>query len=122
MHGKPPERLFVREIRSILLWGAALPLAILALAWPTRGASFALLCCYLILYWRLRRYAAHRGWTPSDAQLYARWCILSKFPMLIGLMRCWFDRIAHRPKQLIEYKGPERTDPHGIPCSSTSGK
>jgi glycosyltransferase involved in cell wall biosynthesis len=122
MHGKPPERLFVREIRSILLWGAVLPLSILVLAWPTRGASFALLCGYFILYWRLRRYGAHRGWIPSDARLYARWCILGKFPMLIGLMRYWFDRIAHRPKQLIEYKDPERADPHGIPCSSTSGQ
>ena len=36
LHGKPPERHYVREVRSILFWGLALPLAILVLAWPTR--------------------------------------------------------------------------------------
>ena len=36
LHGKPPERHYVRDVRSILFWGLALPLAILILAWPTR--------------------------------------------------------------------------------------
>jgi glycosyltransferase involved in cell wall biosynthesis len=120
MHGKPPERLFVRDVRSILVWGSLLPFAIL-LAWPTRGASFALLAGYLFLYLRVRKYAASRGWTPADARLYARWCVLAKFPMLIGLVRYCFHRIARRPKRLIEYKGPERPVPQGVPCSSTSG-
>ena len=39
LHGGPPERHFVRDVRSMLFWGVAVPLAILILAWPTRGAS-----------------------------------------------------------------------------------
>jgi glycosyltransferase involved in cell wall biosynthesis len=122
MHGKPPERLFVREVRSILLWGAILPLAILILAWPTRCASFALLSGYFVLYWRVRRYAASRGWSPVDARLYAHWCTLATFPTVIGLVLCWVRRIARRPRRLIEYKGPERAVPQSVPYSSTFGK
>ena len=120
MHGKPPERLFVREIRSILLWGAALPLSILVLAWPTRVRS----PFHAVISSCIGAFAdtGPIGDGYLRMRLYARWCILGKFPMLIGLMRCWFDRIAHCPKQLIEYKDPERADPHGIPCSSTSGQ
>jgi hypothetical protein len=122
MHGKSSERLFVHDVHSIMLWGAVLPLAVLVLAWPTRGASLALLCCYFILYWRCRQYATRRGWTPSNARLYAQSCTVAKFPMLIGLMSYWFQRITRRPKQIIEYKGPERIDPHRMPGSSTSAK
>ena len=38
-HGGGPERHFVREVRSILFWGAGLPAAAAALAWPTWGLS-----------------------------------------------------------------------------------
>jgi GT2 family glycosyltransferase len=122
LHGRPPERFYVRDVRSIWLWGAALPLIIVVLAWPTQGASFALLFGYFVLYWRVRRYASGRGWAPSIARLYSLSCVLAKFPMLIGLMSYWFRRIARRPKQLIEYKGPERADPHRMLCASTSAK
>jgi GT2 family glycosyltransferase len=105
MHGKPPERFFVRDVRSILLWGAALPLVILVLAWPTRGASFVLLGGYLLLYWRVRRYGGRRGWSTANARLYALFCVLAKFPMLVGLIFYWASRIARGPKPLIEYKG-----------------
>lgn len=121
MHGKRPERLFVRDIRSILIWGAVLPLAVLVLAWPTQGASLVLLCGYLVLYQRIRRYAVRRGWSGPDARLYALSCIVAKFPMFIGLIFYGFHRVARRPKRLIEYKGPERAVSQSVPCSSTLG-
>jgi GT2 family glycosyltransferase len=110
LHGKPPERHCIREVRSIVSWGILLPLVVLALAWPTRGASLALLSGYLLLYWRIRRYAASRGWSASDARLFAFWCILASFPMAIGLVIYWFRLIANRPKRIIEYKGPGKAD------------
>ena len=117
MHGRAPERLFVRDVGSILLWAVILPLTILILAWPTRGISLVLLSCYFILYWRIRRYGVRRGWSPSDARLYAQSCALAKFPMLMGLISYCFHQITRRPKQLIEYKGPEKLDARGIPCT-----
>jgi glycosyltransferase involved in cell wall biosynthesis len=104
LHGKPPERHYVREVRSILLWGFAVPLLTLILIWPTRGASIALLGAYLVLYWRIRRYGARRGWSVANARLYALWCILAKFPMLLGLIFFWLRRTTRRPETIIEHK------------------
>ncbi len=110
LHGRSPERHFVRDVRSILFWGLAVPLAILLLAWPTRGASLIFLGGYILLYWRIRRYGARRGWSAPDARLYALWCVLSKFPMLIGLFVYWYRRITRHPKRIIEYKGAGKAD------------
>jgi GT2 family glycosyltransferase len=105
LHGKPPERLYVREVRSIVFWGMVLPFLAICLAWPTRGASLALLAGYAVLYWRIWRYARRRGWSVRDAHLYAFWGVLTKFPLAVGLLIYWFRLIARRPKQIIEYKG-----------------
>jgi len=122
MHGKPPERLFVRELRSVLFWGGALPLAALILAWPTHGASVALLFGYVVLYWRIRRYAVRRGWSPSDARLYAQLVTLATFPTVIGVMKYWLHWITRRPKELIEYKGPQAADRRRMPSATASDR
>jgi GT2 family glycosyltransferase len=115
LHGRTPKRHFVRDVCSVLFWGLALPLISLVLAWPTRGGSLILLSAYVLLYWRIRRYAARRGWSASDARLYAIWCVLSKFPMFIGLFVYWYRHLARRPKRIIEYKGTESPNLHGDP-------
>lgn len=106
LHGKSPERHFVRQNMSILGWGAVLPLIVLVLALPSRGASLILLALYLFSCWRVYQYGIQREWSDADARLYAFSCVLAKFPMLIGLITYWFRRITHRSKKLIEYKGP----------------
>ena len=63
LHGRSPERLYVRDVRSIVLWGMVLPLLAVGLAWPTYGASLVLLAGYPVLYWRVRRYGRKRGWS-----------------------------------------------------------
>jgi glycosyltransferase involved in cell wall biosynthesis len=105
LHGKPPERHCVRDVRSALFWGVGLPLLILVLAWPTRGASLLLLSSYLVLYWRTQRYGLRRGWSVPDARLYAFWCVLSRFPNALGVIIYWFRQMTRRPARLIEYKG-----------------
>jgi GT2 family glycosyltransferase len=105
LHGNPPERHYVREVRSILFWGLILPALILALAWSTRGASLVLLLGYLYLYGRIHRYGIGRGWSAAQAQLYARWCILGKFPLAWGLIVYGFRRLTRQQRRIIEYKG-----------------
>ena len=39
MHGKPPEKHFLRERRRLVLWGFAIPVLILGAAWPTTAWS-----------------------------------------------------------------------------------
>jgi GT2 family glycosyltransferase len=105
LHGRPPERLYVREVRSIVFWAMVLPLLVVGFAWSTRGASLALLIAYPVLCWRVWRYGHKRGWTPANARLFAFWVVLAKFPLAVGLLVYWFRLIARRPKQIIEYKG-----------------
>src|SRR5262249_27869750 len=105
LHGGPPQRHWVREVRSIGFWGLVLPALILALALPTRGASLARLAGYPSLSVRPHRYGIRRGWSEPEARLFARWCVLSEFPLALGLIVYWFRRLTGRQRRIIEYKG-----------------
>jgi cellulose synthase/poly-beta-1,6-N-acetylglucosamine synthase-like glycosyltransferase len=118
LHGRPPERFFVREVRSIVFWAMVLPLLMLVFAWPTRGLSLLLLAGYPLLYARVVRYGTRRGWSVSNARLYAFWTVLAKFPMAIGCLVYWFRLLARRPQRIIEYKGVG-TDRFGHNLSSS---
>jgi hypothetical protein len=38
--------------------------------------------------------------------VFARYCVLSKFPQAAGQLRYWRNRLSGRANRLIEYKGP----------------
>jgi GT2 family glycosyltransferase len=103
-HGWSPDRHCVPEARSIAFWGGFVPLLAAAAAWPTRGASLVLLAGYPLLTRRIVRRARARGLSPHDAQLYARFCVLAKFPQVLGMTRYWFGRLVGIGSRLIEYK------------------
>ncbi len=109
MYGRTPERHFVRQTRSTILWGIVLPLVSLGLAWPTRGASLLLMAGYPMLFWRTYNfYATQRGWPSADARLYAFWIVLAKVPQAVGLLRYWIGRSIGRRCPVIDYRGPSR--------------
>ncbi|MGO9919208.1 MAG: glycosyltransferase [Isosphaeraceae bacterium] len=112
-HGGAPERHFVRQTGSTIVWGLCVPLLAFSLAWPTHGASLLILVGYLFLYWRIKRYGLNRGWSAQSARLYALACVLAKFPLLVGLFIYAFRRIAQRPTQIIEYKRAGAVIPNG---------
>ena len=99
------ERHFVRQFRSTLLWGLLLPLLAVGLAWPTRGISLGLFLGYAILFWRTERYyRLNRCWPAADARLYAAFCVVAKFPQVVGIATYWSRRIRGKPTQIIEYR------------------
>jgi glycosyltransferase involved in cell wall biosynthesis len=87
-HGVSFGRYWLREVRSSLFWGIALPLLILGLAWPTRGASLLLALAYPLQIVRIARRHRKAGMPPRDAWLYGWACTLWEFPHALGLM--WF--------------------------------
>lgn len=105
LHGAPPERLWLRKNASIAFSGLAVPLAVLALAWPTRGASLLLLAWYPTSIWRTYRASLRRGLAARDARAWAISCSLSNFPHLVGQLTYVAGRLRRRPTPLIEYKG-----------------
>jgi len=86
LHGDSPQQHWVRESRSIWIWGVILPLVALALAWPSRGLSLGFaLAMYLALFAKIviaRR--NHRYESFSGAALYAGMCVVAKVPQAIG--------------------------------------
>jgi GT2 family glycosyltransferase len=109
MHGRPPERHWVHELRSTIFWGLVLPLFILVMAWPTRGASLVLALAYPIQAWRITRRHRKREMSAIDAWIWGWNCILCRFPNAFGALRYWSSRLSGRHQTLIEYK--DKTDP-----------
>lgn len=107
LHGSGQDRHFVRENRRILFWGLALPVTSMVAAIATGGAGLALLLAYPLQVARLYRQGRRRGWSPSDASLYARFIVLANFPELVGLLEFHLRRGLGKPAAIIEHKGPE---------------
>jgi GT2 family glycosyltransferase len=107
LHGRGPERHFVRERRRAVIWGLGVPALAAGLAWPTGGASLALLALYPVqlvhTYRGLRRTVPHRG----HALAYAASCVLSKFPQVVGLAKFYLGRARGVPARIIEYKSKD---------------
>jgi GT2 family glycosyltransferase len=95
-----------REVGSVLLYALVVPLLGLGLGWATSGVSVVLLTAYARLYHRVRRQRLARGDAPTDAALYARFCIVAKFAHLAGMGRYLGNRLLGAHSEIIEYKGP----------------
>ncbi len=105
LHGRSPERHWLKESRSIWFWGLILPLLALATAWFTLGVSLLLLLsAYLLLTYRIYQSAQRRELTASYARLYAIWCMLGKFPQAQGQIQFHVSRLLRRQRTLVEYK------------------
>jgi GT2 family glycosyltransferase len=106
LHARSPFGIWRREARSNWFWGLTVPLVALVLAPFTLGLSLVLLLGYALLYWKIARGRRRRGDDARTARLFARYCVLSKFPQAAGQLRYWRNRRSGRANRLIEYKGP----------------
>lgn len=104
LHGAPPERHWVKETRSNWLWGLVMPVLAIALAWPTRGWSLWLLLGYGLMGYKIYRYMQRTGRSPQDAALYAVFCIIGKFPNMLGQLKFYRNKLFGKTSGLIEYK------------------
>jgi GT2 family glycosyltransferase len=104
MHGRPPERHWVHDLRSTVLWGLVWPLFILSLAWPTHGASLVLILAYPFQAFRIARRHRKLAMSAGDARLWGWNGVLCRFPNALGALRYWSSRLSGRHQTLIEYK------------------
>lgn len=102
LHGAAPERHWVKETVSALVWGAVLPVLMLLLAcfahrtWLLLLLLLLLGCAYPLQAWRLRR-------LPGGLQR-AVFLVLGKFPEAMGALQFARDRLWRSHSRLIEYK------------------
>ncbi len=104
LHGHEPERHWVRETRSIWLWGLFLPLLSLGMAWPTHGFSLLLLLGYPVtasrIFFNLRR----QNIGNEHAAFYALSCVVGKFAQVSGAMLFLQRKLLGTKSVLVEYK------------------
>jgi GT2 family glycosyltransferase len=105
LHGKSTESFRRKEVRSIAFWAGVFPVAMIALAWPTFGASLIVLQAGL---GRLARKIAKGreafGDSKQDASLYGKYVVLGKFAQLQGMLQFKVRTLLRRKPKLIEYK------------------
>jgi GT2 family glycosyltransferase len=92
-----------RRVVSTLFWGFLLPLAVLLLIVPTRGASLILLAGYAWLGRRTYLHYRATGLDSSDAWLTTRFIIYGKFPEFLGILRYGVNRLRGR-FQVIDWR------------------
>lgn len=105
MHGAPPEKHWVKETRSAMVWGVAIPSVAIALAWWTFGVSVLV---YLLLVcaqtWRIRSGQIKIGRSSKHATLLACFIMIAKYAQASGVMLYWYRKITKKQATLIEYK------------------
>jgi GT2 family glycosyltransferase len=106
MYGSAPEKYMVRQSLRNWLWAVFAPLTSLVFAWPTSGLSLLLLLGYPVLGWRIYKYRLSCGDLPSHARLYAFFCVLGKFPEVMGEVKYGLTQWRGQQATLIEYKLP----------------
>ena len=104
LHGREPERHWVKESQSIWFWGLLLPLLLFGMAWPTGGLSLLLLIGYPYLAYRIYHHTQQRNFSSKDAALYALFCVLGKFAQVQGQIQFYLSMLLRQRRNLVEYK------------------
>ncbi len=102
LHGREPERHWLRETQSIWFWGLCLPLLAFGMAWITQGLSLALLMGYPVLASRIFINQRRKNICHQHAILYAYFCVLGKFAQVGGALKFLRNRLLGVQPMLIE--------------------
>jgi hypothetical protein len=101
LYGAPPRYHCVRALVSAGFWGLGLPLGTLLLATVWSPWFLLLLAAYAAQVVRLARHSARRRW---DSWFEALFLVLSRFPQLVGQVKCVLHLCLRRQGRLIDYK------------------
>lgn len=107
MHGAPPINKFRTERKRVLMWGAAVPAAVLALAPPSVGTSLLLAGVYPLRALKVARDSRREGLSARASAAWGLSCAFSSIPEAVGMAKYHVDRLLQRAPEIIEYKGPD---------------
>lgn len=106
-HGLGSEHYKLKPCVSTLFWGGAVPALALSLLffnpwWPL----LALVLPYSYLGIKIYRYSRrqHREFSRRQLAIYSGFLVLQKFPELVGLAQCVWQRLVGQRMKIIEYK------------------
>ncbi|MCB9897822.1 MAG: glycosyltransferase [Planctomycetes bacterium] len=98
---------FVRQTRSIWIWGVLVPVLALGGALLVSAWCLLLLLLFPLQVARLARRMSAAGRPAGDRWAYAFFCVLGKFPAAQGVLTFHLRRLLGRRSRLIEYKHGE---------------
>jgi GT2 family glycosyltransferase len=104
-HRAGGERYWVKEAARPWIYGVLVPGFALLGALPTVGLSASLLLAYPVSGYRAYGSFRARGFKASDSAVAATYCVIGRFPELLGSARYLSARARGRARALIEYKG-----------------
>ena len=94
----------VKERKSTLIWGGAIPLIILLIAFFSNGWGLLLFIVYFVLFARIFiNYRKQRAGSIKEAFIYSAFIVLSKFANFFGLV-LFYKNLKQDKFQIIEYK------------------
>lgn len=96
LHGRRPERHCVAETRRALVWGAGIPLMVIALALIGGPWWMLLMSIYPLQLFRL--------WWKNRSLPTAWFMLIGKFAETLGILKFHWTRIKGGAAQIIEYK------------------
>ena len=100
LHGKKPERHYVRQAVRAAVWGVVLPTGIVLLSMWFSAALWLLMIYPL----QIMRIAVASPLQARFAWWRAVFLVIGKFPEAQGLLQYWLNRIRSQSATLIEYK------------------
>ena len=101
LHGAPPERHWVWEVRRAWLWGIGLPLACVAAGMLFHPWGWA---AWLIYPLQVLRQTLRNQGPPRERATLAWFQMLARFAEAAGQIKFLRDRLLRRQARLIEYK------------------
>ena len=112
LHGRSKERHWVKESLRCWFWAVVLPLLAVISVLPTKGLSILLaLIAYTVLLYRVYKMIKNRGFQAQDATFYALFCLLEKYPKLLGQIQFFIFRFLKRKRTIVEYKSASSACP-----------
>ena len=101
LHGGPPEYHKGKEVRSIIVWAAMIPLLILGLTLFVSKNSLVLLLLYPVQVFKV---AKRKGALNTVSWQWAFFIMLGKFAEFQGVASFNFSQWLGKRKTIIEYK------------------
>lgn len=104
LHGNGPDKYFRKELISVTVWGAAIPLAFITFLFVSPLASLILCLLYAAFIAKTTLRRIMKGDKLIIACAYGFLIFTGKTPEFFGAMEYWKNRLLSRKHQLIEYK------------------
>lgn len=104
LHGNPPEKYMIKESFSGWFWGLVLPFIVVGAFVKAPELGLLLMSFYIVSAIRIYQYRYQIGDGIFHSLLYSVFCIVSKFPQVIGQIKYQLNRWEGKQAKIIEYK------------------